>query len=383
MSPSYLTKTFFIPNGTTLALFIPFALLAAGFFYSPMGFVSFLLPIGGLWYYVLATLMVALEPFLGSSYSGFGEEFMTILAITGVAYLYTLSCYISFVIRRKKNDAKRAAMSISLAAIFISPFAIAYGQAYLTPVPEIQATSVSYLDENTCTGFQIIDGSSSWNNTSQECTIEGTLETYGASILAIKKGVTLKISGFGSKLENNVPNVLRNNGTIILAHGAVLINHRNLTDSGDKINAVILNQGMTEIQVDSSLINEGWIDGMNTGRILNKGTFDNRGETLDTNIIENYGTLNNHGTISNQYGDSTIWNYGSIFNLFVFDNSGGTIENYGSIDNGADMYSAFIHNHSELDSTIGDLYSDGISVYCGAKTTVTNKEIIIENACNK
>jgi len=383
MPASAVARTFFIPNQMTMIIFIPFALLAAGFFSFPSSFVGILLPIGGLWYYILSTLLSGFQPSLGYSFVAFGEGFMTILAITGVSYLYVLACYISYIVRRKNNDLKRLTMASSLVAIFISPFAIGYGQAFFTRAPEIPRITISYLDERSCEGLGVANGSSFWNATDHTCLVVGTLKTSKDSILGIRERVTLIISGPASRFENEAGNTVMNNGTIMLISGAVLVNDRISTDSNDS-QGVILNRGSITIQNSSMLLNKGRIDNIfNTGKVSNRGTLDNSGELVDSNTLENDGKLINAGLISNNYyyTNTKIWNYGSIINEYEFENFGSTIENFGSIENYGNMYSTFIHNHSFLDSSIGKLNSERISVYCGSKTIVTNENIDIVDFC--
>ena len=98
--------------------FIPFSLIAAGFFAAPMTFLFLLLPIGGLYYYILAFIVAPFSSALGPDFAGFGSGFMILLAGTGVGYLYVLSSYIAYVSKRKQ-DTKRVLMMASLAGIFV------------------------------------------------------------------------------------------------------------------------------------------------------------------------------------------------------------------------------------------------------------------------
>lgn len=65
-------KGFFTPDWRTMIIFIPIALLAAGFFASPQSFLFLLLPFGGLYYYFLYYFVGAFGFLLGPDYIGFG-----------------------------------------------------------------------------------------------------------------------------------------------------------------------------------------------------------------------------------------------------------------------------------------------------------------------
>jgi small basic protein len=379
MQLTHSARNFFVPNERVMVIFIPFSLLAAGFFSSPATFVPILLPIGGLWYYVLSYLVAALQPITGTVIAGFGDHFLTLLAVTGLCYLYVLACYISYVSKRN-HDRVRLAMIFSLLGIFAYPVAMTFAIPYFVQQPPIPPVKVSYLDKQTCNDIASA-GSSSWDPMAKMCTVGGGIRTDQESILGISEGTVLKLTGPSAKLENFGGNGILNNGTIFVDGGATLINAVDKMDP-ERSAGVIINRGSIVIRENSTFSNQGRIDGvMNAGRLVVDGTFENGGEVFDSSRIEIRGELVNRGIISNYDERAQILNHGSIINLGSISNAGGAFQNYGSVENYGRLSTGTLHNYSSIDSTVGTISAERIYSYCAATSELGDTDAELIDSC--
>jgi hypothetical protein len=369
--------------------FIPFSLIAAGFFAAPMTFLFLLLPIGGLYYYILAFIVAPFSSALGPDFAGFGSGFMILLAGTGVGYLYVLSSYIAYVSKRKQ-DTKRVLMMASLAGIFVSPVLILIFPVVLYSSTNQYATPASTLGEETCQDLPVKEGtgSASWSAESQECTVTGILVFPSDRILTIGNTTTLTISGNTSRLEYWGYYYLVNEGTLQLKDGATFIIPRDYQDPENPREGFLANRGLIVVDETSTLVNQGRLENVElAGKILNHGTLENRGELFSNNLIENRGMLTNYEYLWSYDTDLTvsegkpvsIVNYGTINNLDKMENSG-TFHNYGTVGNYHRLDAGTMHNHATI-YNVGELVGIEIYNYCLAEITPDAPSIPVRSRC--
>ena len=369
---------FLSPDWKVLVTFIPFSLLAAGFFAAPSAFLFPLLPVGGLYYLFLSYVVggIAFVFQLGPEYYSFGGDFLTILAATGTAYLYFLSFYISYVWKRS-NDRPRQMMITSLAAIFISPFLLLYLPAVLFPFQPADQPVVPVTSE-TCSTLLVANGSARWNQQTMTCTVNGILLPSTDHVLKVGNGTSLEISGADSRLEYSGFYALENEGVISLTRGATFVNVLDLGDPENPRQALFMNKGGLMTDDESTIINDGRIDLVElTGRIVNNGLLENRGEIISNGAIENNGLMVNSGYVTIYNTDATveagkeatIQNRGKIENLASFDNSGGIFYNYipGNVENYGKLQVGVLHNYSILENVSGSLTGEIVHNHCGGK----------------
>ena len=385
-------KGFLIPDWRTMIIFIPISFLAAGFFSSPQTFTFLLLPFGGLYYFFLSYVLGALGPLLGPEFIGFGEGFSTTLAITGVGYLYVLSCYISYISKRKR-DVKRVLMIFSLAGIFVSPFGVLFISQFIYGSSHYQAPApITYLDEKTCQELFVGDdiGSTTWDASSERCIVKGTLELSSNYPLVIREGLALEISGKSSELWYAGFQTLVNNGAISLTQGATFINVKDLADPENPREALLLNRGIFTVDEKSTVVNQARIDNLELeGRIINHGTFENRGLVYSNNIIENRGLFTNSGylwsyntdLLMSQGKKVTIVNYGVMRNYGAIDNSSGEFYNYGTVENFWRLGIGTLHNYATVENYAGTFVGEMVYNYCGAATILDAAEIQTREMC--
>lgn len=369
---------FLKPEWKVLVTFIPFGLLAAGFFAAPATFVFFLLPFGGLYYFFLSNVIggLALLFQIGPEYVGLGDGILTLLAVTGTTYLYFLSCYISHVWKRK-NDRPRQLMIISLAGIFVSPFILLYVPPVLAPYQPANPPIISITAE-TCGTLSMAVGSTYWNAETRTCTVNGIFVPSADHVLQVGNGTTLEITGADSRFEYSGFYTLHNEGTISLTGGATFVNVLDLGDPENPRQAIFQNGGLLATDNDSRIINQGRIDVAElTGRITNDGLFDNRGEIISNGAIENSGLLTNSGYITIYNTDTTvragkqatIKNSGKIQNLDSLDVGGGVFYNQatGIVENYGKLQVGVLHNYSTVENVNGYAAGEKIYNYCGGK----------------
>lgn len=380
-----------MPDKRVLITFVPFAMLAAGFFASPPQFVLLLLPIGGLYYFFLAYVVGAAASILqlGPEYVSYGQGFLTLLAVTGAGYLYTLSCYISHISKRK-NDGRRTLMIISIAGIFVSPIVLVYFPLLTYSPSQVLEAPITYLGEDTCRSLPLDEGVSYWDAKETRCTVSGVLGLPVNYRLGIRNDTILQISGTDSRFEYSGYYALLNDGTISLKDGATFINVRDHTDPSNPREAFFQNRGILVNDEKSMIINQARIDNFEAaGKIVNNGFFDNRGQIFSNNFIENNGLLMNNGYIASYNTDQlvalgkqvTIENHGTIRNLNTLSNSGGVFYNSGTIENYGDMNVGILHNYSILENETGDLTGEIIYSYCGAKMVPPSEDIQLDDLC--
>jgi hypothetical protein len=387
-------RGFLTPDWRTMIIFIPISLLAAGFFASPQAFTFLLLPFGGLYYFFLSYVVGALGLLLGPDFIWSGDGFLSTLAVTGVGYLYVLSCYISYISKRR-HDAKRVLMIISLAGIFASPFGVLYVPQFLYPPSyyEAQAAAlITYLDEKACRDMPVEEGTgfSTWDAAGARCTVTGTGELPPDYLLLIREGFTLEVSGESSELRYAGFQTLVNNGTIALIEGATFINAKDSSDPQNPREALLLNHGVIAVDKKSTFVNQAGIDNAELeGTIINHGTFESRGLIYSNNMIENRGLFTNSGYLWSYNTDLlvsqdkkvAIVNHGVMRNYYAMDNSGGEFYNHGTVENLGRLSIGTLHNYATIENYAAILTGETAYNYCGAAPIPDRVEIQTIEMC--
>jgi hypothetical protein len=397
--------SFFSIDKTKLGIFLVFSLIAVGFFASPPHFLALALPVGGLYYFLLAGVFEASSQALGIYFypSPSDGAFSMVLATTALGYFYLLSSYIAYVARRK-HDLVGMFMIASVGLVFMSPFLImSFPQALSSTAP----ASYSIADGESCINFPAGGGKMQWDEKTQTCYMDGSFS--GSEVIGIAGGVTLEVLPGG----NFAALAVNNNGTLVV-NGGFMKNTGSYVNFGtiDIKSGVFVNEGTIQSGVRSDyganagplskfvnradLENNGYIynygnftnlgsldnsgqaqffgEGvaMNAGRISSNGMIDiagefgNEGEVLNSGILVVYqyleGSTTNRVTVVDNFGEITntvgeLQNLGEVNNYGSIVNDIGRLENHGTINNRGTI------------SNEGEIINDGaIKNYCGAAT---------------
>ena len=240
--------------------------------------------------------------------------------------------------------------AMTVLAVFL--FAISEGGMSLSSQKVYAQTAPTLSDQPSCEGLpSTFEGSTSWDSSSNTCTVDGTLTIPSDTQLSVS-GVTLRIAESATLNNNGDPLYNENFGTIenlgtINNYGGITPNDGNFDNSGTLnnygaiayygdtfTNSGVLNNYGSDSSAASGfggihLYSTGGEETPEAGNPLeNSGTINNNGGIyLNDNSIANSGTLHNHddGIIVNF---RSIGNYGSIVNDGMIDNSFGAIFNF-------------------------------------------------------
>ncbi|GEM_PF-3299598 len=231
-------------------------------------------------------------------------------------------------------------------------------------LPAAHATSFE-LDTSNSGGVCQNEFGGAWVQSTETCNIDAQ-NMLNFVTLKIDSGVTVAFIGYGMINQGN--GILDNNGTIDLYsggglsdigpiaavnnYGSIIINSGGQLSGGGPINnngtitvnsggsytvsGTDVNHGLIQVAGGSAIIEAGMLDNDAGGRISTsqEGTINNLG-TINNNyggtINNNSTSISNHGTITNAMGAS-IYNHAVFENYAMFDN-GGSMDNTGAIQN--------------------------------------------------